>query len=143
MTELTIVQTATSREASKEYGISMVTGILCFVTAYMIGQALGGIVLAPISEIFGRRTIYIIGTTVFGIASVIAGVPYHLAAATIGRFFQGVAAAIPATVAFGNFNDMYDADTRVWVVYWYTLAGMAGLALGPIYSSYVTDLLGW
>lgn len=109
----------------------------------MIGQALGGIFLAPISEVFGRRTIYIIGAVVFGLASVITGVPHSLAAATIGRFIQGVAAAIPATVAFGNFHDLYDANTRVWVVYFYTLFGMAGLALGPIYSSYVTALLGW
>ena len=111
--------------------------------SYLVGQTLGAIFLAPISEMFGRRTIYIIGTVAFGISSVIAGVPNHLAAATIGRFFQGVAAAIPATVAFGNFSDMYDAQTRIWVVYWYTLFGMAGLALGPIYSSYITELLGW
>lgn len=99
--------------------------------------------LAPISEVFGRRTIYIAGTAVFGVGSVISGVPRSLAAATIGRILQGVAASIPATVAFGNFNDMYEADSRVWVVYLYTLAGMGGLALGPIYSAYVTALLGW
>lgn len=109
----------------------------------MMGQAIGGIFLPPVSQRLGRRNIYIVGTTAFGLASVIIGVPHHLAAATIGRFLQGVAAAIPATVAFANFNDMYDADTRDWVVYWYTLAGMTGLALGPIYSSYVTALLGW
>ena len=137
----------------------MVVGILCFVTTcvpllcrpahhadfsrYLVAQAFGGVLLAPISEMFGRRTIYIIGTAVFGVASVIAGAPRHLAGATIGRLLQGIAASIPATVAFGNFNDMFKADTRVWVVYGYTLSGMGGLALGPIYSSYVTYLLGW
>lgn len=60
-----------------------------------------------------------------------------------GRFFQGVAAAIPATVAFGNFEDMYDAESRIWVVYGYTISGMVGLVLGPIYSSYITEAIGW
>lgn len=104
---------------------------------------IGGIACAPISEIFGRKTIYGIGALLFGIASVVTGVPHSLAAVFVGRFFQGIAAAIPATVAFGNFNDMFDAHARVWVVYFYTFAGMAGLALGPIYASYITELHGW
>jgi MFS family permease len=61
----------------------------------------------------------------------------------IGRFFQGAAAAIPATVAFGNFDDMFDAEKRIWVVYAYTLSGMIGLVMGPIYSSYVLERTNW
>ena len=54
-----------------------------------------------------------------------------------------MAAAIPATVAFGNFEDMFDAEMRIWIVYGYTLAGMVGLAMGPIFSSYITEVAGW
>lgn len=81
--------------------------------------------------------------TAFGISSVIVAVPNHVAGVFVGRFFQGVSASIPVTVAFGNFSDMFDADKRIWVVYAYTLFGMAGLALGPVYSSFVTLTLGW
>lgn len=75
-------------------------------------------------------------------SAIVAAVPSSIAV-YFGRFFQGIAAAIPATVAFGNFNDMYDSDSRIWVVYLYTLAGMIGLVLGPIYSAYITEILGW
>lgn len=54
-----------------------------------------------------------------------------------------MSAAIPATVAFGSFADLYDAFDRVWVVYAYTYAGMSGLALGPIYAAFVAEYAGW
>lgn len=92
---------------------------------------------------FGRRTIYILAATLFCISSVIVAAVPSIIAVYFGRFFQGVAAAVPATVAFGNFDDLYDAETRIWVVYAYTILGMLGLALGPIYATYITSRIGW
>lgn len=110
---------------------------------YLLGQTIGGIFCSPISEVFGRRTIYIIAAVAFCISSAIVAAIPSIAAVYVGRFFQGVAAAIPATVAFGNFEDMYDAEHRIWVVYIYTILGMLGLVLGPIYSTYITSSIGW
>ncbi|MGG6494696.1 UNVERIFIED_CONTAM: MFS transporter, partial [Bacteroidetes bacterium 56_B9] len=75
-------------------------------------------------------------------SAITAAVP-SVAGVYIGRWFQGVAAAIPATVAFGNFQDMVDARARISVVFLYTWAGFVGLAMGPVYSAYVTERCGW
>lgn len=64
-------------------------------------------------------------------------------AVCLGRFITGFASAIPATVAFGSFEDMYKSETRIWIVYLYTLVGNTGLVLGPIFSAYVTEYAGW
>ena len=64
-------------------------------------------------------------------------------AVAFGRFITGAASAIPATVAFGSFEDMHSSETRIWIVYIYTLAGNCGLVLGPIYSAYVSAYAGW
>lgn len=37
--------------------------IFCFVTVYLLGQALGGLVFPPIAECFGGRIIYMLSTT--------------------------------------------------------------------------------
>lgn len=108
-----------------------------------MGQTIAGIFCSPISEVFGRRTIYILAATLFCISSAIVAAVPSVIAVYFGRFLQGVAAAIPATVAFGNFDDMYNAEHRIWVVYIYTILGMLGLVLGPIYSTYVTSSIGW
>lgn len=143
MTVLSSAGAAAAVEIQRDYGTSSELAIFAFVTVYLLGQSIGGIFCSPISELFGRRTIYMIATGFFGIASVITGVPQHVAGVFVGRFCQGLAAAIPATVAFGNFSDCFDAERRIWVVYAYTLFGMSGLALGPIYSSYVIFALDW
>ena len=113
------------------------------VYSYLLGQTIGGIFCSPLSETFGRRTIYIVSVIMFCVFSVVVAAIPSLIAVFFGRFFQGVAAAIPATVAFGNMEDLFDAETRIWVVYSYTISGMIGLVMGPIYSSYVTEVVGW
>lgn len=117
--------------------------MLAHTFRYLLGQTIGGIFCSPISEVFGRRTIYGIGTSLFCASSAVVAAPHSVVAVYVGRFFQGVAASIPATVAFGNFNDMFDAHARIWVVYLYTVTGTMGLAVGPIYATYVTAFLGW
>lgn len=117
--------------------------LLILENRYLLGQTIGSIFCSPISEVFGRRTIYILAATLFCISSAIVAAVPSIIAVYFGRFFQGVAAAIPATVAFGNFDDMYNAEHRIWVVYVYTILGMLGLALGPIYSTFITSSIGW
>lgn len=110
---------------------------------YLIGQATGRIVCSPISETFGRRTLYIVSIAVYcAFNVVIASVP-SVIAVCFGRFITGFASATPATVAFGSFEDMYNSETRIWIVYICTLIGNMGLVLGPILSEYVTTYAGW
>ncbi|CVL07697.1 related to multidrug resistant protein [Fusarium mangiferae] len=143
MTAISSSGTATADSAREEYGVSRTMAYFVFVTTYLLGQTIGSIFCSPISEVFGRRTIYIIAATIFCISSAIVAAVPSIIGVYFGRFFQGVSAAIPATVAFGNFDDMYNAEHRIWVVYIYTILGMLGLALGPIYSTYITSSIGW
>ena len=110
---------------------------------YLVGQAIGSIFCPPISETFGRRTQYIVAIGVYCIFSVVIAAVPSVIAVCFGRFLTGFASAIPATVAFGSFEDLYNSETRIWIIYVYTLAGNMGLVTGPIYSSYVTTYAGW
>jgi MFS family permease len=136
-------QTAASNSAREEYHMSRVLAVFAFVTVYLLGQTVGGIVCSPISETFGRRTLYIVSSAVFCIFSIITAAVPSQSGVYIGRFFQGLAAAVPACVAFGSLQDMWGAQIRIWVVYFYTVSGFIGLVLGPIYSSYITEVYGW
>ena len=73
--------------------------------------------------------------------AIIASVPSSIAVG-IGRF-SGFASSIPAIVALGTFEDLYDQERRIWIVYVHTLTGNMGLVLGPIYSAYVSTYAGW
>lgn len=117
---------------------------LCSVICrYLLAQAFGGIIVSPFSESFGRRTLYIYACIIFCAFNVLVGASHSFVAVFFGRFFTGFVASIPATVAFGSFEDMYDARWRIWVVYIYTTFGNVGLVLGPIYAAYISRAIGW
>lgn len=110
---------------------------------YLIGQTMGGIFCSPISETFGRRTLYIASALVFCIFNAITAAVPSIIAVFFGRFITGFVAAIPATMAFGNFSDTHDWEVRIWIVYFYTLLGNCGLVIGPIYSAYIVESVSW
>ncbi|KAL6714782.1 hypothetical protein ACLMJK_007042 [Lecanora helva] len=143
MTAISSSGTAASQTGRMEYELSRTVGYLVFTSLYLLGQASGSIFCSPISETFGRRTLYIASLAVYCIfCAIVAAVPSSIAVG-FGRFITGFASAIPATVAFGSFDDLYDPGTRIWVVYIYTFMGNMGLVLGPIFSAYVSEYAGW
>ncbi|PPJ58096.1 hypothetical protein CBER1_05310 [Cercospora berteroae] len=143
MTGISSAGTGAADIAREEFHMSRTLAYFAFVTVYLLGQTVGGIFLAPVSETFGRRTLYFVAAIMFCSFSAITAAVPSVAGVYIGRWFQGVAAAIPATVAFGNFQDMFDARARISVVFLYTWSGFVGLAMGPVYSAYITERCGW
>ncbi|EME38868.1 hypothetical protein DOTSEDRAFT_160582 [Dothistroma septosporum NZE10] len=143
MTGISSAGVSAADTAREEYHMSRTLAYFAFVSIYLLGQTVGGIFLAPISETFGRRTIYIIATSMFCVFSVITAAVPSVAGVYVGRWFQGIAAAIPATVAFGNFQDMFDARMRIGGVFGYTMSGFIGLSMGPVYAAYITERCGW
>ncbi|MCJ1447616.1 MAG: hypothetical protein MMC23_008127 [Stictis urceolatum] len=143
MTAISSSGTAASETGREEYHLSRTVGYLMFTSLYLFGQATGSVCCSPISETFGRRNVYMASIAVYcAFNAIIAAVPSSIAVC-FGRFITGAASAIPATVAFGSFDDMFKSETRIWIVYIYTLFGNCGLVLGPIYSAYVSTYAGW
>ncbi|KAF2087666.1 MFS multidrug transporter [Saccharata proteae CBS 121410] len=142
------VGTAVSARAHLEYGIGETLGNFVFTSIYLLGEAIGGMLLPPISETFGRKSIYAFATLLHcAFDVVIAAVPSSangaLASVIIGRLLSGIAGSTPATVAPGSLEDIYSPAHRVWGVFAWTTASNVGVLLGPIYSSYIVARLGW
>lgn len=74
---------------------------------------------------------------------VIIGEVNDISAVLVGRLFSGILSAIPSIVVAGSVEDMYDSETRVWMIFAWGVAANIGLAMGPIYSTYIAEELGW
>ena len=70
-----------------EFGISNTTTVTLGVTTYLFGLAVGSLVVAPASELYGRRPVYIAGMTVFTILVIPCCLAQSLASIIIVRFF--------------------------------------------------------
>lgn len=112
-------------------------------TRYQIGQALGGMIIPPASDLFGRKMPYIISSFLFSVSCLVVGVVPHLSAVFVGRFFSGIASAVPSVVISGSVEDQFDSGRRVWIVLLWNAAATAGLAFGPVYAACIVRSQSW
>lgn len=105
---MTLISTSganASTAAMETYGFEETFGYFAFISMYLLAQAVGGIIVSPFSESFGRRTLYIYAVVVFCIFNIVIAASDSFVAVFFGRFITGFVASIPATVAFGSIED--------------------------------------
>ncbi|KZZ98822.1 Major facilitator superfamily domain, general substrate transporter [Moelleriella libera RCEF 2490] len=107
------------------------------VAIFLVGYIFGPIVVAPLSESWGRRPVFLASFamhTVFTLASAFAP---NWAAFLFFRFMLGCGAAAPQTVSGGLFCDIYpDLGPRGMAVTMLGLTSNVGPLVGPIISGF-------
>lgn len=132
-----------AEQAMSEYGLGRVEALTGFQFTYGIGQALGGLIMPPFSELLGRRKSFLLSASVYSISSLITGVVPSPAGVFIGRFLSGYASSVPSIVLAGSIEDLYTSRTRLWFLWLWNCCTSLGLVIGPIYGSYVIASIGW
>lgn len=117
--------------------------MLAFTLMYQLGQACGGLVVPPYSEVFGRRKPYIIAGGVFSLFCLLIAVVPSITMVYIGRFITGFASAVPSVVLAGSVEDLFNSRSRVWIVLLWNSLATAGLIFGPILGVFVSLNIGW
>lgn len=82
--------TSSAPGLTAEFGVST-TVVTLGMTSYLLGLATGTFVVAPLSELYGRRVLYISGLTIWAILIVPCGVAQSLATIIACRYFGYVA----------------------------------------------------
>nr|OQO21459.1 hypothetical protein B0A51_11777 [Rachicladosporium sp. CCFEE 5018] len=125
-----------------EWGISDNTGILG-VTTYMLGMACGAVVLAPLSEMYGRRPIYIVALGFFVIFVIGCAVANNIETILVLRFFGAFCAAAMVSNAPGTVHDIADEEHRALAFSIWSVGPMNGPVIGPVVGGFVFQYLGW
>jgi EmrB/QacA subfamily drug resistance transporter len=109
--------------------------LLCLAAFLLVGGAAG--------DQLGRRRVFILGITIFAIASVWCGVSANLTQLIIGRVLQGVGAAllIPSSLAIIGAS-FPKAELGRAIGTW---AGFSAIAtgVGPLLGGWIVDYLTW
>ena len=99
--------------------------------------------LAPLSEINGRRPVFIGSGILFVIALVGCAVTDSFAGMLVARFFVGAGASTFATMVGGVISDIYHADVRNSPMAIYSGSALAGTGLGPMVSGFIVERVSW
>ncbi|OJJ79575.1 uncharacterized protein ASPGLDRAFT_77456 [Aspergillus glaucus CBS 516.65] len=131
-----------STELTAEWGISSVVYNLA-ITIFCVGFGLAPMVLAPFSEINGRRPIFVISGIIFVACTIACGGTHSFAGLVIGRLFQGVGASTFSTMVGGVISDFYHAEDRNTPMALFSAAALFGTALAPLLSSIIVYHTTW
>lgn len=113
------------------------------VSLFVLGFALGPLIWAPGSEMFGRQILFLITYGLFfAFNAAAAGAP-DMATLLVLRFFAGVFGSSPLTNAGGVISDMFFAEKRGLALSVFALMPFAGPVLGPIVGGFTGQYVGW
>jgi len=96
----------------KDFHSSDITLGAFVVSIYILGYAVGPLVTAPMSEIYGRLPVYHVFNVLFVIWTIACAFAPSLGALLAFRFFEGVAGVCALTIGSGTISDMIPAETR-------------------------------
>lgn len=118
-----ISQIAKDLHASEE-------AIIATTTGFVIALGLGPLVLAPFSETFGRRKIYIISFTIFTLLQIPTALAPNAATLIAVRTISGFFGSVGIANGGGTLNDMYEPYERAGIFGWYLLGPLLGPTIG-------------
>ncbi|PWY67914.1 MFS transporter [Aspergillus heteromorphus CBS 117.55] len=133
---------AASSLLTAEWGISSVVFNLG-ITIFCIGFALAPMVLAPFSEINGRRPIFVASGVLFTSCIIACGGTHVFAGLLIARLLQGVGASTFSTMVGGVISDIFHADDRNTPMALFSGAALFGTGLAPLISSVIVTRTSW
>ncbi|OTB19790.1 hypothetical protein K445DRAFT_344848 [Daldinia sp. EC12] len=113
------------------------------VSVYILGFAFGPLLIAPMSEIFGRRPLYVYGNALFVIFSVGAALSTSIGMLMAFRLLMGLAGSVPITIGSGSIADLMPIEKRGRAMSAWALGPLLGPCVGPIAGGYLIEAAGW
>ena len=143
-----------------EFGVNNVLGAF-IVSIFVLGQITGPLLIAPLSDSYGRLIIYHLGNLSFIVWNVACALAPNAGALLIFRFFAGCAAAGPLTIGRSSVEDMFSMEKKHHKLRLYghttnvslthrdiplvllSIVSMLGPCSGPIFGGYLMEKEGW
>ncbi|KAG8716145.1 hypothetical protein FRC11_008626 [Ceratobasidium sp. 423] len=114
------------------------------ISLYVVGFGLGPLVWGPLSEMYGRRLIFMISFLPFTLFHLGGALAHNIPTLLVTRFLAGAFGSSPLTNAGGTIADMFTAKDRGLASALFAMAPFAGPVLGPIVGGYVSESrAGW
>jgi EmrB/QacA subfamily drug resistance transporter len=101
----------------------------------LLGGALG--------DHHGRRLWLVIGTALFGVASLICAIAGSLETLLAGRALQGIGAALLLPNSLALLNGAFEGEARGQAIGTWAAAGAIAAAIAPLIGGWLVEHVGW
>ncbi|TGJ84694.1 hypothetical protein E0Z10_g4071 [Xylaria hypoxylon] len=127
----------------EEFDVHNQTVLTLGVTTYLIGLGVGSLIWAPVSELYGRKRVYIVCMTIFTLLIIPACLATSLTEIFVVRFFGALFGAALIANSAGTVVDISTEETRALVLSLWSIAPLNGPVTGPVIGGFVFQYLGW
>lgn len=136
----TIVATAIPRIMADLNGFDRVTWVS---SAYIVASTSVVLITGAVSDVYGRKALYVGGIAVFLVGSVLAAMSGSMNALIMSRGIQGLGGGMIMALSFVTIGDLFPPAERA--KYQGIIAAMFGISsvLGPTLGGFITDQLSW
>lgn len=130
------------QQIADDLGSDSETVIGC-TTGFVIMLGLGPLFLAPLSETFGRRKLYMVCFTVFTLLQIPSALSPNIETLIAMRTIAGFFGSVGIANGGGTISDMFEPKERAGIFGWYLLGPLLGPTLGPLFGGIIVQRIGW
>ncbi|PNS14189.1 hypothetical protein CAC42_6702 [Sphaceloma murrayae] len=134
--------TSGDQQMAEEWGVSRVA-ITVGVTIFTTGFAIAPMVLAPFSEINGRRPVFVVTGILYVIMQLCCALTRSYGGMLVARFFKGCVSSTFSTMVGGVVSDIYQKEDRNTAMALFSGAALLGTGLGPMISGFIAANTTW
>lgn len=113
------------------------------LSVYLLATAFGPMVIGPLSEVYGRSSIFHFTNIWFLIWNLICGFANSKGLLIAARLLAGFGASAVYSMAFGVLGDVWSAKQRGRSLSMYLLVPLTGAAIGPIAGGFIVQYSTW
>ncbi|RGP68151.1 hypothetical protein FSPOR_5495 [Fusarium sporotrichioides] len=113
------------------------------VSVYLIGYCFGPLVIAPLSEMYGRLPLYHVCNVLFVIFNVACALAPNLGGLIAFRLLAGLAGSCPLTIGAGSLADVISREKRGAAMSSWALGPLFGPVIGPVAGGYLSQAKSW
>ena len=105
----------------------------------------GGLLLLSgrLSDLIGRKRIFLIGLLIFGVSSLVIGISNSAEMVITMRAIQGIGSSIIAPTTLALIMDAYQNDMRQRAISYYGATAGIGSSIGLLVGGGLTSLISW
>ncbi|KAJ5182789.1 hypothetical protein N7492_000405 [Penicillium capsulatum] len=127
----------------KDLGESDETILAFSVSIFLLGYTFGPLLLAPLSEIFGRRVVLSGANWFFFAWQIGCALSQNIETVIVCRLFGGIGGSACLTLGAGVVADLFPREQRGKATSIWALGPVIGPVIGPIIGGFLGDQVSW
>lgn len=130
------------KQIGSDFSMSAV-GLSWVTMSYLLSSAIFLVPFGKIGDMFGRRKIFLFGTLLFAITTLLCGFSTDASSLIVFRLLQGISSAMMISTNMALIISAFPPEERGKVIGLNVTSVYVGSSVAPVIGGLLTDSLGW